>query len=276
MIKLVAFDLDGTLLTDEKEITKRTLDAMYAAADKGILMVPTTGRLFRGMPQVIQDLPFVRYAITINGAAVYDVERDKTVYQAELTHADMRKIFHTIASADAICTVYQQGNGWIDTTDYTELRRMFYARTPKIAENMKRTNRPIDHMRDAVFEMGDTVQKIQLYFGDMDERARMFEIVKRELPEYAITSSIPNNMEINAAGANKGQALEALCEYLGLAREESMAFGDGNNDISMILKAGIGVAMANAVPQVLEAADRVTTSNNEDGVAAVLEELLQE
>ena len=84
-----------------------------------------------------------------------------------------------------------------------------------------------------------------------------------------------NNIEVNAPEANKGSALMVLCEQLGIDRMESMAFGDGTNDITMIREAGIGVAMANAASEVLAVADRVTASNDEDGVALVIEELLK-
>ena len=86
-----------------------------------------------------------------------------------------------------------------------------------------------------------------------------------------ITSSIPNNLEINARGVTKGRGLLVLAETLGLSRSQVMACGDSGNDLTMIQNAGLGVAMANATPEVLAAADFVTASNNEDGVAKAIE-----
>ena len=100
--------------------------------------------------------------------------------------------------------------------------------------------------------------------------------MQETFPEYAISYALLNNIEVNAPEANKGNALHFLCAYLHVAREESLAFGDGINDMTMILEAGTGVAMANAESSVLEIADAVTASNNEDGVAVFLEQLLSE
>ena len=84
-VKLLALDLDGTLLNSQKELTPRTCDALYTAAEAGVEIVPTTGRFFTGMPEVVQKLPFLHYAITINGAQVYDIREKKAVSTAEIT-----------------------------------------------------------------------------------------------------------------------------------------------------------------------------------------------
>ena len=89
-----------------------------------------------------------------------------------------------------------------------------------------------------------------------------------------MTSSVPFNIEINSARATKGRALESLCALLGIDPADTLAFGDGTNDVSLLRAAGCGVAMANASAEVRAAADRVTLSNNESGVAAVIEEFL--
>ena len=94
-------------------------------------------------------------------------------------------------------------------------------------------------------------------------------------PELAVTSSVRNNIELNLASANKGAALEALCRHLGVAMEETVAFGDGTNDLTMLRAAGLGVAMANAAPEVKAAADRVTDDNEHAGVAKVINEFLR-
>ena len=87
MLQGVVFDLDGTLLNSQKELTLRTRDALYAAAGAGVEIVPTTGRFFTGMPEVIQKLPFLHFAITINGAQVYDIREKKAVSTAEISSA---------------------------------------------------------------------------------------------------------------------------------------------------------------------------------------------
>ena len=105
--------------------------------------------------------------------------------------------------------------------------------------------------------------------ADLDEK----EILRKELmaiPELSISSSMYNNLEVNAKGADKGSALLWLADYLGIAREETMSFGDGENDIPMIKAAGLGVAMGNALDTVKAVADTVTLTNDENGVAAAI------
>ena len=108
-----------------------------------------------------------------------------------------------------------------------------------------------------------------MVFRDQDARERMRERLG-QMPELLVSSSLSCNLEINAAGADKGGALIRLADFLGIARESTMAFGDGENDLSMIRQAGLGVAMANGVPAVKEAAEYVTLSNEEAGVAAAI------
>ena len=129
---------------------------------------------------------------------------------------------------------------------------------------------PLDHFREAVRAGGESVQKLQAFFHTPEARTEALRQLGEAYPQLILSSSLPGNLEINAPGATKGDALLALCRALGLAPACAVAFGDGTNDMTMIRSAGIGVAMANAEPEVLAVADLVAPSNQEDGVAQVL------
>ena len=118
------------------------------------------------------------------------------------------------------------------------------------------------------------VQKVQVYPGDPEKRIALLRAMPEAFPAMLATSSIAENVEINAAAANKGQALLALAAHLGLRPEQTMAFGDGLNDVTMLRDAGVGVAMGNASDEIRALADVVTASCDEDGVAQVIEQLL--
>ncbi|MGX8698680.1 MAG: HAD-IIB family hydrolase, partial [bacterium] len=120
-----------------------------------------------------------------------------------------------------------------------------------------------------------SVQKIQLFFSDPVEHRRATAELRRLLPDCYVSSSVRQNIEINCAAANKGAALLFLAEYLGIPRENTLAFGDGSNDVTMLRAAGTGVAMANAQPEARAAADAVTARNDEDGVAQYLEKWME-
>ena len=117
------------------------------------------------------------------------------------------------------------------------------------------------------------MEKINLFFPDMEERDRLrAELEKRG--DVLITSSIPNNLEINAFGATKGEAILRLASHLGISEKQTMAIGDGENDFSMIQKAGIGVAMKNGSKELRGAADYITDTNDEDGVASAINRII--
>ena len=117
--------------------------------------------------------------------------------------------------------------------------------------------------------------KLQILFADMEERLRAWDELS-EVRGLELVGSLGYNIEINAAGVNKGTGLVRLGSLLGIRREEIMACGDGDNDALMLKEAGFGVAMANAVDKVKEAADYITLSNDEDGVAEAIEKFVLE
>ena len=269
-IKLIALDLDGTLLTTDKRLSVRNRAALQAASRQGVFIVPATGRIFRGLPRFILDWPFLKYAILSNGAAIYDVENDKMLCRTEIPLAQALEIMTWLDGQPVIYDCYMDGRGYMTRTMWQQIDR--YAWSPIVVEYMKSIRRPVPELKAFLRDQGRDIQKVQAFCRDEDTQRRLLEHMP--FPGIAVSSSVPRNLEINHESATKGQALLSLAGRLGLKREQVMAFGDGLNDISMIENAGIGVAMGNAVDEVLRAADKITATNDEDGVAAVIEGLL--
>lgn len=151
-----------------------------------------------------------------------------------------------------------------------------YTREKALLPMMKKVYTPVESLETYLLESGQTVQKLMIFFKDMGERKKALEDMKVKFSNLAVSSSVVNNIEVNASGANKGAALKFLREYLKIEQKETAAFGDGSNDITMLLEAGIGFAMGNACPEAKEAADKITLSNEEEGVAFEIEHILQE
>lgn len=273
-IKLIAFDLDGTLLRDDKTFSERNKEALYQVAQKGIYLVPATGRTYEGMPEEIRRLPFLRYMIGTNGAFVYDIKEQKILHRAELGQEESARIFAYMEKLPAVMTCYQNGKGWIEAACQGLIEE--YAPCPEQVPFMKRVFTPVENMKEKIFEFWPTTQKLQVFFKEQSERDRYLAEMRDLFPDYTISYALSNNIEVNAPDANKGNALKFLCDYLKIDRSESMAIGDGMNDMNMIRQAGIGVAMGNAEEAILKAADCVTAVNNEDGVAVMIEKVLQE
>ena len=269
-IRMITLDLDGTLLTSDKRLTDRTMAALSAANDRGIIIVPTTGRIFRGLPQEIRDWPFLRYAILSNGAAVYDIERDYTLYRAELPLSQALEIMSWLDGQPVIYDCYMDGNSWI-TADMLEQIDQYIA-NPALLRFVKSIRQPVPDLKAFVREKGRSLQKIQLFCQDDETQVRLLSHIPFD--HIAVSSSVPRNVEINHEDAHKGAGMLALARYLGIEPEQIMAFGDGLNDISMIREAGWGVAMENAVKEVKAVAALTTASNDEDGVAQMMERLI--
>ena len=271
-IKLIAFDLDGTLLTTNKELTERTRRALLAAADRGILLVPTTGRIFMGLPEEIRDMPAVRYAITANGAAVYDKHTGRDLYTAEIPVDKAIEVMTWLDGFDVLYDCYMDNQGWM--TESMWHKAPDYASIPYLVSSIRKLRHPVPELKAYLRVHGGSVQKIQSFQKTVEMQHYLIREAAKRFPHLAVSSSVLRNVEINHENANKGTALLALAEILGLDRSQTMAFGDGLNDVSMIREAGCGVAMANAIDEVKAVAKKITASNDEDGVAAVIETLI--
>ena len=265
-VRLIAFDLDGTLLDGRKNIPEENLRALRAAAAAGALLVPATGWIYTGVPELLRQLPVARYFITINGACAYDAVEDKNLYASELSVDCCLRLIAYMDRLPAIYDCYQDNWGYISRDMFEKAGD--YIPDPGIMKMMRELRTPVDSLADTLRQKGRPVQKMQMHFQDMDERKRQLKLVAERFPETAVSSSLPWNIEINSAGATKGQALKALCSALDIDLGDVLAFGDGSNDLDMLRTAGIGVAMGNAVEEVKAAADWVAPNNEEAGVAA--------
>ena len=264
-IRLIALDLDGTLLDSAKNLSERNRNALAAAAAKGVHIVPTTGRFFGMMPEAIRALPFVRYAITVNGAQVYDREADTALARAEIPVSTAIAAMEVLDGFDCIYDCYQESWGWM--TEAMQRKAADYAPDAHYLKMIREFRRPVPELKAHLAAKGADVQKVMLF-------ARKDGDVEGVLAELVLTRSTRNNIEINHALAHKGEAMRRLAEALDFGLESCMAFGDGLNDLTMVRDAGLGVAMANAAPEVLAAAKHVTLSNDEDGVAAAIEKFV--
>ena len=271
-VRLIALDLDGTLLDSEKRLSSRNRAALEGAAAKGVHIVPTTGRFFGMMPEPIRALPFVRYAITVNGVQVYDRETDAALARAEIPVATVIAAMEILDGFDCIYDCYQENWGWM--TDAMQRKAADYAPDAHYLRMIREFRRPVPELKEHLAAKGADVQKVMCFARDAADLPAIRDALAARFPELVLTRSTPNNVEINHALAHKGEALRRLCDALGFGIESAMSFGDGLNDLTMVRDAGFGVAMANAAPEVLAAAKFVAPSNDDDGVAAAIEKLV--
>lgn len=270
-IKLIAFDLDGTVLDSLKRLSGRNRAALKACAEKGIVLVPATGRAAAGISPAIRDIPGVRYGITTNGGTITDLKTGEILDRQTISGEKALRLMKVISRYHAMYDPYINGRGITQPEFYDHMDE--FGLTPVIQEMVRATRDVVPNIQDYVKQTGAEVEKINIYLADLKDR----EPLQRELEQeegLSITSSLYNNLEVNDAKATKGQALKRLADYLNVPMEAVMAFGDGGNDLSMIQAAGTGVAMANGLETVKAAADYITLDNDQDGVADAIEKLI--
>lgn len=267
--RIIALDLDGTLLNSRKELTARDRAALEQAADRGICIVPTTGRVYSALPAEIRELPFVRYIISVNGAQVLDRETGAVLYRAEMPWRRCVELMSYLDTLPVIYDCFMGDQAWMTASQKALIDD--FAPDEHYRRMLHEVRQSVPELKAFLAERGRDVQKVQFFIQSMQRRAELLRELPAAFPDLLVSSSVVNNIEFNDPKANKGAALLALAERLGVRREETMAFGDGLNDLSMLREAGLGVAMSNACPAALELADYVTLSCDENGVAAAIE-----
>lgn len=267
-IRLIGLDLDGTTLTTDKKLTSHTKEVLEACIRQGIEVLPATGRVWSGIPEELMKMEGVHYVISSNGAAVVELATGKAVYTNGIAWDRALEVFDILERYDTFYDAYAEGNGWCEARFYENLND--YGIEPLIQRLVKSSRTCIEDLREWVKEHKSPIEKINMFFRDEEKRQQAFRELS-EIPDLAVTCSLTNNLEINHCTCNKGDALLNLGKILGISMEQIMACGDGNNDLEMVRNAGVGVAMENGEDSVKEAADYVTVTNDEEGVARAIE-----
>jgi Cof subfamily protein (haloacid dehalogenase superfamily) len=260
--KLLAVDMDGTLLNDASEITRRTREAVLAAIGRGVLFVPSTGRPMGGMRHVRAAFDFDLPMVLFNGAMAMTAKTERVLFSQGLDFPCAEVIF-----AQGIKRGYSVV-AWAG-------ERLFVNRDIEEITEYQRTSGAELHVVPDMEPLRPYGVTKMLWIIPPEDgprcRAEMPALLGGKVNCY---TSCPHLMEFTDAGASKGLALEAVGRACGIAREEMIAVGDGWNDASMLEYAGLGVAMGNAPEEIKGLCQHVTLGNNEDGVAAVIERFI--
>lgn len=271
-IHLVGLDMDGTVFTNSKKISERTVRGIAQAIESGITVLPATGRPEIGIPKTFLEIPGVRYCLVSNGAEIIDRQSRQCIYQNCLAPEKVFEIIPWFLQQECTCELYM-GN-----KIYGEYRqKAFWDKVipdPMILDYVKNTRTLVESLADFYRENPGPVDKVNTSFGNPVLMQQGFKVLKG-ISDIVVSGGTPANIEINRAGCDKGEALLALGGILGIPREGIMACGDSTNDLAMIEKTGCGAAMGNALPEVKKAADVITLSNEEDGVAEILEAVIR-
>ena len=276
-IKLIALDLDGTLLDSNGIISNKTCDAIKEAIKKGIEIVPATGRNIGLICEEIKAIDGIRYAITSNGAAVIDIREERVIFSNFINLDILKRIIDLIKNYPIVIELYADGHAYVDKDVFYNPEK--YNLNENQIHLMSYNHILIDNFFNLIDESKDTnwikcVEKINIPFLNEDIKKKVLKSLSNEFDELKITSSGKDNIEINISSANKGNGLEKLVNILGIRLEEVAAIGDNNNDIEMIERSGLGIAMGNAIDEIKNKADYVTVDNDKNGAAEAIIKIL--
>lgn len=260
--KLMAVDIDGTLLNDRGELTENTKNAIKQWVDKGLIFTIASGRPIQGIEKLNRtlnlDVPFITY----NGAMVVMGKSKKVLYEQKLSRNDSREIISLGNNYNATIMIWNDNKLYVpQINERVENYKMISGVEPILIDNLEK-----------IIEKG--VTKI-LWYDEVEKIAQYQKEIGSFLSENVnFHPSRPYFMEFVDKNASKAIAMEKLGQFYGIKQSEMIAVGDGFNDLSMIEYASLGVAMANSPREVKEKADYITLSNEEDGVAHVIFEFI--
>ena len=267
--QLIAFDMDGTLLDDEKRVRPSSAHAIERAVAAGRTVAICSGRCPKMIELNQESFSSVRYAICCNGTVLYDLHEHRVISALPMSREVIVAALDALGADDALIDAFQGPGFYCEGSQIEEMARY----EMQIYQGMYRTTAwQVDDIRSVLLDEDAVFQKLIFHFVTPDARERFIARLGGVRAELARSETA--SLEFSPAGVTKGTGLLALADLLGIEAAATIAVGDADNDIDMLRVAGLGVAMGNAIPEALAAADEVAPTNAEDGFADFVERRL--
>ncbi len=268
-VKLVVFDLDGTLLTSKSKISHQSKLAINLLKKKGIKIAIASGRIFSMLKNFYETLELDDFVISSNGAAIDDLSIHQPIEQLFADPNDSKKVVEFCLENHIECNILKRDACYFQP--YSERIAKFNLYNKHAREEQSEEIEII--LYDKGIDDYGKIEKLLIYETDPLQTKKIVDFVESKTKLIHMTSGI-GYTDISSPGVSKGEAVIKIAEYMHISLDQVCVFGDYDNDISMLDVAGIAVVMANGTKTTLEHADFVTRSHDDEGIAYAIKELL--
>lgn len=270
-VKCIALDLDGTTLINDRSTTDKNIQAITRVANKGVHIVVASGRCFYSLPDFLKQLGCIEYAITSNGAAVYDYINNDCIMKSTLPYSAVEKIFELTKNINVTYEAFIDGKGFAPAEYIADPAAFGVAQG--YVDYIRKTRASTDDFKGLLYNNKHNIDSFDVIFSDKTLFKTSLEILKNVVSGVYFTSSGSDRIEISSEKAGKHNGLKYVLERIGISPDETAAFGDADNDIDMLTYVKYGFAVANASESCLKSAPIVVAKNTQSGVAMGIEKL---
>lgn len=270
--KMIGLDLDGTLLKDDKSIDTKTKEYLETLSANGVHIVPITGRPLSGVPDCVRNIKGVDYIISNNGSKTVLNSTNKTLFSLAMDNETSKRVIEAVKQTGAIFEVFLNHYGYCEKFVFDHYKEVYTGTV--LGDYIFSSRKQVDSLMTLFDDKNAEADEVFIICKDNNDR----EIIKAQTDkisgiQYCMLAD--RFLEITKNGTDKGTALELLCNHLKIKPDKVIAFGDGENDLQFLNKAGTAVAMGNATDIVKAQADIITDTNNNQGVLKALKNLIK-
>ena len=267
--ELIAFDMDGTLLDSEKRVLPSSVTSIASAAEAGKVVAIASGRCPSMIAPYAAELPGVRYAICTSGASLYDIAEDAVLTERTFDQEVIDRVVSVVGDEDLMCEIFSGRGFFYPAADIDRMDRYHMGAYQK---TYRALGEPMESTWDVLASGALPLQKFNLHFAHVGARERV--LAELADAEVELARSETSSLEFSPAGVSKGTGLAELCQITDLPLEATIAVGDSDNDLPILERAGLAVAMGNARERVRQAAGAVVADNDHDGCAEAIRRFL--
>lgn len=263
VIRYIASDLDGTLISSDNEVSEENLDAIDRMHNAGVRFIVLTGRTLYEVPLELRHNDSIDYIIYSNGVGIWDRKRG-LLKNNFIDDEKAKKVFEILSEYETFTEIYSGGRPYVDASKFDLEYFLYYKIDKGFIHEMNKSRVKIPNLRKIIDDSNDKVEMFDVFFRYEKERQECLKRLKNDFDDLFVTSSMSNNLEIVRAGNSKGNTLIEFCNKMGIDIKSVTVLGDSRNDISAFETDAKGYAVANACDELKNLADKVICSNDEN------------